>query len=139
MKGGFEMRKTHFLIGRLAFVLLLAGSTLTLAAEKENGKGKTLDRAGIERLKQSAGGRVRVSTSDATGAVRFAGIAPGARGDLMPTGPMGAREKSRQFLREYAGVFGLTDTDAELQLADEKADALGQRHLIYHQTYRGVP
>ena len=133
------MRKlSHFSWASIA-VLFLAGSGITGAAERENGKGKTLDREGIERLKHNAGGKVRVSTSPATGGVRFAAIAPGAQGDLLTTGPTGAREKSRQFLREYASIFGLADADTELQLADEKADALGQRHLSYLQTYRGVP
>ncbi|HEX4439729.1 MAG TPA: M4 family metallopeptidase [Thermoanaerobaculia bacterium] len=120
-------------------VLLLAVPALAAAAEKGNGKGKTLDPAGIERLKGSAAGRVRVSTSESTGAVRFAGVEPGERGDLMPAHRGTPAEKSRQFLRENSSVFGLVDADAELQLGREQTDELGNRHLTFFQSYRGVP
>jgi len=120
-------------------VLLLAVPALAAAAEKNNGKGKTLDPAGIERLKGSAAGRVRVSTSEATGAVRFAAVEPGERGDLMPAHRGTPVEKARQFTRQNASVFGLVDADAELQLAREQTDELGDRHVTFLQTYRGVP
>ena len=120
-------------------VLLLAGSSLLTAAEKEKGKGGPIDPAGIERMKSSAAGRVRVTTSPATGAVRFAGIEPGERGDLLPSNAAAAKEKSRQFLREYSSAFGISDADSELELGREQADELGTRHFTYYQTYRGIP
>jgi hypothetical protein len=120
-------------------VVLLAVPALAAAAEKSNGKGKTLDPAGVERLKGSAAGRVRVSTSESTGAVRFAGVEPGERGDLMPAHRGTPAEKSRQFLRENSSVFGLVDADAELQLGREQTDEMGNRHLTFYQSYRGVP
>jgi Zn-dependent metalloprotease len=119
--------------------LVLAVPALAAAAGKENGKSKSLDPAGIERLKSSAAGPVRVSTSEATGSVRFAGIEPGESGDLMPSSAAPRREKARAFLHDYAGVFGLSNVDADLQLEREQSDELGATHLSYSQSYRGVP
>ena len=132
-------RSVSFARSVLSAALLLVVPALAAAAEKGNGSGKALDPAGIERLKGSAAGRVRVSTSEATGAVRFAAIEPGVRGDLLPSSAGKSAEKSRQFLREYSSVFGLRDPDAELQLGREQADELGSRHLSFYQMYRGVP
>ncbi len=133
------MRRMGFLVSAFTFVLLLAGSGSAGAAEKGNGKGKALDPAGIRRLEDRMGGRARVSVSAATGAVRFAGIAPGERGDLMGGISGSAREKSAAFLKEYSGIFGLRDVDAEMQVSEERGDGLGGRHVSYAQTYRGVP
>ena len=101
------MRRVGTLISGLAFLLLLAGPGAAQAAEKENGKGKSLDPAGVERLRQNTGGKARVSISTATGAVRFVGIEPGERGDLMGSVSAPARDKASAFIREYAGIFGL--------------------------------
>ena len=55
------MRKLSHFSWAMAAVLLLAGSGIAGAAERENGKGKVLDKEGIERLKHSAGGKARAS------------------------------------------------------------------------------
>jgi Zn-dependent metalloprotease len=132
-------RSVSFARSVLSAALLLVVPALAAAADKDHGKGKSLDPAGIERLKASAAGRVRVSTSDATGAVRFAGIEPGERGDLMPAHRGAPADKARQFLRQNTTVFGLTDADSELQLAGEQTDELGSRHVSFLQTFHGVP
>jgi Zn-dependent metalloprotease len=133
------MHRKAFVSWGLGFVLLLASAGAAVAVEKGNGKGKVLDPAGIERLKQRTGGRARITTSDATGAVRFAAISPGQKGDLMSSSAAPAREKASAFLREYSGLFGLADADAELQLGREQPDKFGGRHLSYYQVYRGIP
>ncbi len=48
----------------------------------------------------------------------------------------GAREKARAFVDEYSGMLGL---DGEVTLVGERVDKLGQRHLTFEQSYRGVP
>jgi len=119
------------------FVLLLAGPALATAAEKENGKLKSpVDERGLERLQRETG--ARVSFSRATGAVRFVSIDPGAGGDLMAAGGPELRAKSKKFLDEYAGIFGLRD-GRDLVLGRDQSDDFGGRHLSYYQTYRGVP
>ena len=134
------MRRVGTLLSGLAFLLLLAGPGAALAAEKENGKGKSLDPAGVERLRQNTGGKARVSISPATGAVRFVGIEPGERGDLMGSVSAPARDKASAFIREYAGIFGLRGSEArDCRSAKIGPTALGGRHVSYAQTYRGVP
>ncbi len=133
------MRRVGIFLSGLAFLLLLAGPGTALAAEKENGKHKGLDPAGVDRLERNTGGKARVSISAATGAVRFVGIEPGERGDLMGSVSAPAREKASAFIREYAGMFGLRHADAELRVSEERSDDLGGRHVSYAQTFRGVP
>lgn len=133
------MRKVGTLVSSLAFVLLLAGPGLAQAAEKENGKGKGLDPAGVERLREKTGGKARVSISPATGAARFVNLEAGFRGDLMSDVSGSARQKARAFIHDYAGMLGLRDADAEINLVGERTDKLGDRHLTFDQYYRGVP
>ena len=133
------MRRVGTLISGLAFLLLLAGPGAAQAAEKENGKGKSLDPAGVERLKQNTGGKARVSVSPATGAVRFVGIKPGERGDLMGSVSAPARDKASAFIREYAGIFGIRGAEAQMEVSEDRTDSLGGRHVSYAQSYRGVP
>jgi Zn-dependent metalloprotease len=133
------MRKKALALGSAAFVLLLAGPAVVRAAEKEDGKHKALDPAGIQRLRDRTGGRARVSTSSATGAARFVNLEAGFQGDLMSDSRAPARQKARAFFHEYAGMLGLRDVDAEVTLVGERTDRLGIRHLTYEQFYRGVP
>jgi Zn-dependent metalloprotease len=133
------MRKIGSITFGLAFVLLLAGPGSAGAAEKENGKRRSLDPAGIERLKERTGGHARVSVSEATGAVRFVNLEAGFHGDLMSESAGSVRQKASAFLHDYAGMLGLRDVDAEVRLVGEKADRLGARRLTYEQSYRGVP
>jgi Zn-dependent metalloprotease len=118
------------------FVLLLAGPALATASEKEDGKRKApIDERGIERLQMETG--ARVSFSRATGAVRFVSV-PDGGGDLMAAGGAEVKTKSKKFLDDYAGIFGLRDS-RELVLGREESDAFGGRHLKYYQFHEGVP
>ena len=136
------MRKLHRIRWSILLVLLLAGSGIAVAAEKENGKQKgNADPRAIERLLGATGGRAQISYSRATGVARFVTVAPdegGAGADLMAAGGAEARGKSSAFLNEYAGVFGLRDA-RELVFGREDADSYGGRHIRYSQYYRGVP
>jgi Zn-dependent metalloprotease len=67
------------------------------------------------------------------------GFKRGFQGDLMAGSQAGARMKARAFLSEYSRMLGLRDVDAELALVGERTDKLGQHHLTYEQSYRGVP
>ena len=133
------MRRVGSVLSRLAFVLLLVGPGFAQAAEKENGKRKALDPEGIGRLEARTGGQARVTVSRATGAASFVGLKTRAQGDLMAESRATARVKARAFLQEYSRMFGLRDVDAEVTLAGEGVDKLGQRHLTFEQSYRGVP
>ena len=118
------------------FVLLLVGPALATASEKENGKHKApIDERGVERLQLETG--ARVSFSPATGAVRFVSV-PDGGGDLMAAGGTELKTKSKKFLDDYSGIFGLRDS-RELVLGREESDALGGRHLKYYQFHKGVP
>ncbi len=99
------------------------------------GKKKAVDAAGIQRLKNNTG--AKVSVSDATGTVRFARLDRG-QGNLARSGAT-VKDKSAAFLREYGSTFGLTNPDAELQLAQETTDKQGGKHVTYRQVYKGVP
>src|SRR5262245_37401567 len=135
------MQRIHRLL-RLAFVLLLVGPGVAGAAEKQDGKRTSpTDLNSLDRLRERAGGRTRISVSRATGSVRFLSIEPAEGGegaDLMASSGAEAGAKSSAFLVEYAGIFGVRNA-RDLQLLGEVADDFGGRHLSYGQFYRGVP
>jgi Zn-dependent metalloprotease len=124
---------------RFVFAIVFAASSIAGAAEKEDGKRKSLDPGGVERLKARTGGQARISVSEATGAASFVGFKAGFHGDLMAESQAGARQKARAFLSDYAGMLGVRDVDAELTLVGERTDKLGKHHLTYEQSFRGVP
>jgi Zn-dependent metalloprotease len=108
--------------------------------KRPGGKHKTLDPAGISRLKENTGGKAKVTISDATGGARFVRLAPGERASLSREDKSASTHaKSASFLKEYGSVFGLRNPDAELQVEREDADRQGGKHLTYKQVYNGVP
>jgi Zn-dependent metalloprotease len=136
------MRKATLLVSSIASAcFLVAGPGLAQNAPAGHGNGHAvLDPAGIQHLKQDTRNNARVSVSNATGAARFVGLAPGIRGDLMSSNrSRSAQAKSMAFLNRYAGIFGLKDPGSELMVGGERADFQGGKHLTYFQYYRGVP
>jgi Zn-dependent metalloprotease len=67
------------------------------------------------------------------------GFKAGFHGDLMAESQGNARQKARAFVSEYSRMLGVRDADAELTLVGERTDKLGQHHLTFEQSYRGVP
>ena len=110
------------------------------SSQKGGKKHKTLDPAGIQRLKDNTGRNAKVVVSGATGAARFVGFAPGTKGDLMRSSQAAsASGKSSDFVNQYAGIFGLKNPGSELKLSDQKTDRQGGKHLTYAQVYQNVP
>ncbi|HEY0379570.1 MAG TPA: M4 family metallopeptidase [Pyrinomonadaceae bacterium] len=112
----------------------------TQALEGPGGKHKVLDPAGIQRLKIDTGNKAKVTVSDATGSARFVRFAPGTKGDLMGSTKAGtANVRSAAFFKQYGGIFGIKNDQAELKLTEEKADKAAGKNLTYRQYYQGVP
>ena len=53
--------------------------------------------------------------------------------------PANATEAASSFLRQSAGLFGIANSETDLQLARRDAASLGRTILRYQQLYRGVP
>jgi Zn-dependent metalloprotease len=103
------------------------------------GKKRPVDPAGIQRLKDSTGGNAKVSVSGATGTASFVRLDRGQGSLNRAAGAASSKEKAAAFVKENAGIFGLTNPDAELAVAQETTDAQGGKHVTYQQVYKGVP
>jgi Zn-dependent metalloprotease len=102
----------------------------------------TLDSAALRQLQSETGGAARVGIHAATGAARSVRLAPGATGALARGRAESAEEKQQQslaFLRQYSGLFGIDNPEAQLRLQGSRTDQLGETHLVWRQFHRGVP
>ncbi len=110
------------------------------AAEKENGKQKGLDPAGVERLKEQHR-RTRPRQHLDGNRRRRASSASSPASAAISWAPSRARRarSRRPSSASTPGIFGLRGSEAELQVSGERTDELGGRHVSYAQTYRGVP
>lgn len=99
--------------------------------------------AAVQRLIDAGNGSLLVSTSRATGYARFVRLATDSTTTLSSLlGALESADKPSQaaaFLAQYGDAFGLTDGGASLELVGIETDYLGTAHLVYRQTYQGVP
>jgi trimeric autotransporter adhesin len=119
----------------------LVAATGASGAATPSGAGETStssrsDRS-IRALRESADGKVFVSTRQSTGVAGF--IRTGRNGDLFPGSTAATpRGKAQGFLERFGATFGIADA-SQLKLASTTTDAYGVTHLTYEQTYRGLP
>ncbi len=94
-----------------------------------------------ERLMQATGGTARISANKATGVARFVSLEPGSvpAFTLKTLTTQAASEQALAFLGAYGGLFGISNPQNELQLADVSTDQFGAVHVEYHQVHQGVP
>lgn len=106
-------------------------------------------REAMARLSAQTGAAAVVKVDEATGAARMVRIAPAASQGSAARQTRSASERpstdaakhagSQQFLRDYAGLFGIRNVTGELTPARVLKDHVGGTHLRYTQSYNGVP
>lgn len=127
------------------FVAVVAALSAPSGAQSQEDKRKQpRDPAAIQRLMADTGGAARVSHHGATGAARFARVAPGRPGGLLRGAAPAAngqdmQARTEEFLGRYGSIFGIADQKAELSLRKTESDPQGGTHLSFKQVYRGVP
>jgi Zn-dependent metalloprotease len=121
---------------------LLLGLLLTLGIPASTGAApggaaKQIDPALVKKLKDNARGSVTISLNEATQFASF--IKAGRNGDLLPSDGGQAKAKAKGFLKQYGGLLGVSNVDADLVQIGASTDKLGSTHITYVQQYRGVP
>ena len=118
---------------RIAFTAL----ALLLAAAAAPADRLPAARAQAEVLRAASGATVRWrAATGVAGSVRLPASAPG---DLAPGPPADPESRTRDFFAAHGAVFGLRDAATQLDLAGERSDPFGFRHLTFRQFHRGVP
>lgn len=118
---------------------LALGAACLLAGAPAEAQPPGAVRDALDRMETAAGSPVEVAVSPVTGLVTF--LSMEARGPVPVVGARatGPEEIARTFLGEYAGAFGLRSA-GEMELrAPAWRDELGQEHVRFRQTVRGVP
>jgi Zn-dependent metalloprotease len=128
---------TKNLTNRSVVAGLLATAALAAFAADAFAAVAPLDMRSAAEISAAVGAPVKVSRSSATGAVRFLSVQDAAS-DLAPR-PGTPDARARTFFAAHGTLFGIRDVGSELSLASERVDAIGHRHLVYHQFHRGVP
>ena len=91
----------------------------------------------LEQLRQDAGGEVEITWNPLTGTPSF------IRGRI-PLSAIGLDRRVKSstiaftFIERYASLFGVKRAPSELQVVQDKTDALGMRHITLQQVYRGI-
>jgi Zn-dependent metalloprotease len=137
--GAFMSRTTW-----LAPAVLLSVALAAQAQGNGNGKREANDPAGVARLVSDSGGDAQVSVNGATGAARFVRVAPGRKLGLQRSAARAAsddakKNRSADFLSDYASVFGITSVAGEFGEARVSKDRHGGTHVTRKQVYQGLP
>jgi Zn-dependent metalloprotease len=104
-----------------------------------NGRGgpKQIDPSLVKKLKDGARGSVTISINPATEFASF--IESGRNGDLLPGERAQPKGKAKQFIKQFGGILGVADANADLVQAGAFTDTLGATHVTYEQRYDGLP
>lgn len=128
----------------LRLSLLTAAVGLAFAAQAQSGlRGQS---EAINRLAADSGTTPEVTVHSATGAARFvrlpraAGVAKmAAQRRARPMTDAARQDGSVQFLKNYGGMFGISNANEELGAARITKDRQGGTHITHKQFYRGLP
>jgi Zn-dependent metalloprotease len=131
---------------RLSLLALSVGMAFTAHAQTSL-RGQSEAAA---RLSAQTGNTAEISYNAATGAARFVRVNRGSDAKLMTASKAGVSARgvttdaalhagAVQFLKDYSGLFGITDVASELAAPRVDKDRQGGTHLSYRQMYRGVP
>jgi Zn-dependent metalloprotease len=127
-------------LARVGVLLVLLGLMAGLggagSGDAKDGKGKGVDPALLQQLKDGARGSVAVSTKAATKHAGF--VRAGRNGDLLPGSSGSGGAKADDFLRAYGEVLG-AGSESTLEEVSSTTDSLGATHVTYRQFYKGVP
>lgn len=92
----------------------------------------------IQRLIDDSGGTAVVSLNSATGAASFVRLPQGVQLPSTLSARASVNARANDFLMQYGGAFGITNTVTELKYVDSRVDAYGNTQVIYQQVYQGV-
>lgn len=114
-----------------------AGQSTANAGNAGSPKAQQPDQSALQRLVEATGGRLQAREDPATGVVGFLRIPDGPGLALAPRSAS-AQTQADAFLREYGGIFGITDPASELVVAGAATDSLGNSRVTYRQMYQSV-
>jgi len=144
------MKKNYLLTIFLATVIFLIAGFLAFDYSYPESDGrvagesieKTEKEKDIEELKEKAGGKLRYTLNQKTGAVSFITSADNHLPLELPKDEKAAKDEkvlADKFVDQYGNYFGLKDPKKELKFLKKESDSLGMKHVRYNQTYKGVP
>jgi len=118
----------------LSTVVLVVLATLVFGAP---GLSQSPPPPALEQLRQDAGGEVEIIWNSRTGTPSF------IRGSVPLSGTSVQSEDDASaaalaFVQCYADLFGVRDASQELTVVKSDVDALGMRHVTFHQAYQGL-
>lgn len=124
---------------------LMAATALYLTAPLVVAQERIADNTkGVRDLIDATGGQAQVSVNKRTGLARFVRLPQENRlssttseavARLMPP----PQQRAFGFLSTHADAFGISDIKSELTTVGTTRDAMGNQHLVFKQTYNGLP
>lgn len=129
----------------LRLSLLALSACMAMAAQAQDQGPLRGQREAMSRLATETGQQAEVSVDGATGAARFVRIARGnglkmaAQSRGRPMSDAAKHDGSMRFMRDYGGLFGISNANEELGAARISKDRHGGTHISHKQFYRGVP
>ncbi len=118
-------------IATLAIAVAVAARP-TAALASRSAADRALDRL-VERFE------VVVERDRGSGFARFVRAADGSATDLAPGKDAALEHRARDFFALHGAAFGIDDPTHDLDLAAERVDRFGFRHLTFRQFHRGIP
>jgi Zn-dependent metalloprotease len=92
----------------------------------------------IQRLIDDSGGTAVVSLNSATGVASFVRLPQGVELPSTLSARTSVNERANDFLAQYGGAFGITNTGTELKYVSSHVDSYGNTQVVYQQVYQGV-
>ncbi|MEK6748735.1 MAG: M4 family metallopeptidase [Pseudomonadota bacterium] len=114
-------------------------SALVSAQEQPQPLISNKQQAQMQDLLAQQGGQFKIHFDHRNGTPSYLEGRFAAAAGAKAKGRAGGRDTVRAFLGTHRALFKLKNPDAELKLVREETDSGKRTHLIYQQTYQGVP
>ncbi len=134
--------KHFYPIGSFAAILtaaVLLTASFSPECMAQNAKHQQETKA-LGELRAEFGDRVKIKFNKATNKASFVRLSSDVGGGLnkQTAGALPA-DQAAEFFKARGSIFGVRDFDRELSRHKPVVDELGQTHLSFAQTYKGVP